>query len=301
MNKKPIISVIVPVYNVENYLKGCLESLVNQTLYDIEIICVNDGSTDKSLDILNKYRKQDSRIILVNKANEGVSIARNDGLRIAGGGYVVFVDADDYVEKCLCERLYEVIVQTNTDIIVYGAEIFPKKAVEYESWLLDTLKVKKMVYSSNCEKALFNEKCSKPFVWNKCYKRDLLYNNNIWFHKDIRLGEDNLFQFMVFPRAHEVVFIEDVLYNYRCIREDSAMYKMRNNIEWKIQMHIEIMKNVFASWQDIGILQRYANELYRWCEYFVIKEIEKCELPICRKNVFLENVETELNRYGFAK
>ncbi len=164
MNKKPIISVIVPVYNVENYLKGCLESLVNQTLYDIEIICVNDGSTDKSLDILNKYRKQDSRIILVNKANEGVSIARNDGLRIAGGGYVVFVDADDYVEKCLCERLYEVIVQTNTDIIVYGAEIFPKKAVEYESWLLDTLKVKKMVYSSNCEKALFNEKCSKPFV-----------------------------------------------------------------------------------------------------------------------------------------
>ena len=103
---------------------------------------------------------------------------------------------------------------------------------------------------------------------------------------------------MVFPKASKVVFIENTLYNYRCVREDSAMYKMRKNKSWKIQMHIEIMKNVFASWQDYGILQKYTNELYTWCKYFVVKEIEKSGLSTTEQNKFNKSIEAVLNRYG---
>lgn len=299
MTNNPFISVIVPVYNVGKYLEECLESLVNQTLENIEIICVNDGSTDNSLNVLNEYRKKDKRITVVNKANGGVSSARNIGLRIARGEYIAFVDADDIAEKRLCERAWKEALRGG-GIIVFGANIFPPKAVDDEKWLLDTLNVKETVYDVDCEKALFKERCAKPFLWNKCYKRDLIIKNSIWFHEDISLGEDNLFQFMVFPKADKVVFIKDVLYNYRCMRENSAMDRMRRNSEWKIQMHMLIMENVFMSWLGYGILDKYANELYTWCYYFVVREIEISSLPVEKKYKLLKRVETSMKQYGFV-
>lgn len=296
----PFFSVIIPVYNVGKYLEECLESLLNQTLENIEIICINDGSTDNSLSILYEYRKKDKRVIVVNKSNGGVSSARNIGLRIARGEYIVFVDADDIAEKRLCERVWEEEKNTGGGIVVFGANIFPLKTVDNERWLIDTLEVKETVYDVNCEKALFKEKCSKPFLWNKCYKRDLIIKNSIWFHEDISLGEDNLFQFMVFPKADKVVFIKDVLYNYRCMRENSAMDRMRRNSEWKIQMHMLIMENVFMSWLGYGILDKYANELYTWCYYFVVREIEISSLPVEKKYKLLKSVETSMKQYGFV-
>lgn len=98
MKNQPKVSIIVPVYNVEKYLAKCLDSLVNQTLKDIEIICINDGSTDNSLEILNTYAQKDSRITIIDKKNEGVSAARNTGLNISKGEYIMFVDSDDYLE-----------------------------------------------------------------------------------------------------------------------------------------------------------------------------------------------------------
>ena len=93
----PKISVIIPVYNVEKYLRECLDSLLNQTFKDIEIICVNDGSTDGSLNILNEYASKDSRFIIINQNNQGLSAARNNGLNVAKGDYVAFLDSDDYI------------------------------------------------------------------------------------------------------------------------------------------------------------------------------------------------------------
>lgn len=98
MKNQPKVSIIVPVYNVEEYLVKCLDSLVNQTLKEIEIICINDGSTDNSLEILNTYAQKDSRITIIDKKNEGVSAARNTGLNISKGEYIMFVDSDDYLE-----------------------------------------------------------------------------------------------------------------------------------------------------------------------------------------------------------
>ena len=102
---KPIVSILIPVYNVENYLDKCLDSVISQTMNNIEIICVNDGSTDHSGEILEKYQKKDKRIIVVNKENGGLPSARNAGLEIARGKYIGFVDADDYINSDMYEKM----------------------------------------------------------------------------------------------------------------------------------------------------------------------------------------------------
>ena len=110
------VSVIVPVYNVEKYLRECLNFLVNQTLKEIEIICINDGSEDSSLEILNEYASKDSRFVIINQENSGQSVARNKGLDIAKGEYIGFVDSDDWVDLNFFENLYSEAVKNNSDI-----------------------------------------------------------------------------------------------------------------------------------------------------------------------------------------
>ena len=113
------ISVIIPVYNVEKYLKECLDSVINQTLKDIEIICVNDGSTDNSLNILENYAKKDNRIIVISQKNKGLSGARNTGLKYCSGEYVSFIDSDDYVSKDLFELTYNNAISNNSDLVIF--------------------------------------------------------------------------------------------------------------------------------------------------------------------------------------
>ncbi len=103
---KPKVSIIVPVYNVENYLDRCLDSLINQSFDDIEIICINDGSTDNSLSILKDYEKKDARVKIINKDNSGVSDCRNNGINVANGEYIVFVDSDDWIDVNMIETMY---------------------------------------------------------------------------------------------------------------------------------------------------------------------------------------------------
>ena len=114
------ISIIVPVYNVEKYLKECLDSLINQTLEDIEIICINDGSTDNSLAILEEYQKKDSRIKVFSQRNQGVSAARNLGIEKATGEYLTFLDSDDRLELNTCEILYKETIAKNSDFLFFG-------------------------------------------------------------------------------------------------------------------------------------------------------------------------------------
>ena len=104
----PKVSIIVPIYNSEKYMEKCIDSILNQTLNDIEIILVNDGSTDSSLEIAERYKQRDKRVIIINQINSGPSIARNNGIKIATGKYIGFVDSDDYIEKTMYEKLFEV-------------------------------------------------------------------------------------------------------------------------------------------------------------------------------------------------
>ena len=116
----PKISVIIPVYNTENYLKECLNSVINQTFKDIEIICVNDGSTDNSLSILEEYARTDSRIKIINQKNQGVSSSRNNGIKSARGEYIMFLDSDDLYKPDLCEKVVEKIDSQSPDIVMWG-------------------------------------------------------------------------------------------------------------------------------------------------------------------------------------
>ena len=124
--KTPHVSILIPIYNVEKYLPRCLDSLLNQTLTDIEIICVNDGSIDNSLKLLKQYQAQDNRIIIVDKKNGGLPSARNAGLDRARGEYVGFVDSDDYVEPSMFETLYKTAKKENSEVVICGAQIFPE-------------------------------------------------------------------------------------------------------------------------------------------------------------------------------
>ena len=136
------ISIIIPVYNVEGYLVECLNSVVNQTYRDIEIIIVNDGSTDSSFSIIQQYQLQDERIKIINQENQGLSAARNAGIKKVSGEYIWFVDSDDYITIDACEKIVEKLKQNNYDLLIVGRFRFGKDYKEYDkiSWGVDEIK-----------------------------------------------------------------------------------------------------------------------------------------------------------------
>ena len=296
MDKHPKFSIIVPVYNVRNYLGICIESLINQTLKDIEIICVNDGSTDDSLGILQEYAKKDYRIRIYDKANGGSSSARNLGLDIAEGDFILFVDSDDVLEKGACDRLYMEILQSGADIIVFGTKVFPQYVANKHAWLWDNLNVKYRHYVGNCIEALFNEKASKPFIWNKCYRRSVIEENHIRFDEELSLGEDNLFLFELFPKVKQVVYIPDQLYNYRCERTGSLMDKSTQELEWRMAMHLSIIEKIIIDWDKKALLKEYSNELYSWIICFICNDLTSMPLSDEKKKKIACKTMELLNR-----
>ena len=200
------ISIVVPVYNVEVYLERCLESLINQTLKDIEIICVNDGSTDSSLVKLEEYAQKDSRIKIINKQNGGIGAARNSGLEVASGEYIGFVDSDDYVDLNFYEKLYAAAVSNNSDIscatIIRKRTNSQKYRVHYE---------KEEVYTELKDKL---KACNIPkccYVWNKIYKSELI--KNMPFRAGVYF-EDVFWIPQVLKNANKLVTVTDTNYYY---------------------------------------------------------------------------------------
>lgn len=203
----PKVSIIVPIYNVEKYLAKCLDSLVNQTLKDIEIICINDGSTDNSLEILKTYALRDSRIKIIDKQNEGLSVTRNIGMSIATGDYIGFIDSDDWVDLDFYEKLYLAISSNDVDIacatIVRKRENSSKYRVFYkEQRIYEILEDK--LNAINCPK------CS--YVWNKLYKADKI--KNIPFKRGIYF-EDVFWTLEVLKRTNKIITVNGANYYYR--------------------------------------------------------------------------------------
>lgn len=202
------VSVVIPVYNVEKYLERCLDSLLSQTLEDIEIICINDGSTDKSLDILHKYAEKDERITVINQKNKGMSYSRNKGLEVATGEYVGFVDSDDYIDKDYYEKLYSVATSYDADIacanIIRENERKKKILLNYDN---------DRVYENAKEKlevSCIPEYC---FVWNKIYHRENLIQSGCKF-VDGLFYEDVLYTPQVILSLGRLVTVKDVFYHY---------------------------------------------------------------------------------------
>lgn len=185
------ISIIVPVYNTENYLDRCLKSIMNQSLKEIEIIVVNDCSPDNSLEIIKENMKIDKRIILINKCeNEGLASARNSGLKISSGEYILHIDSDDWIEKDYLKDMYEIALQSNADMVITdfyidyeNVKIFYQIDQYEETGVL--LENKKVI-----ENLSIGEKRSFPCIWNKLVKKEVYIKNNIQFPEGISIGED---------------------------------------------------------------------------------------------------------------
>ena len=218
----PKISIIVPIYNVEQYLGTCINSILNQTFKDFELILVNDGSTDNSLEICKYYKKIDSRICIINKKNGGLSSARNAGLDIAKGEYIGFVDSDDYIHPQMYEILYNYIKKEEADISLCDF----KKVKCYEKCESQKYDEKNLDIKSYCNtqasEELFKEKAITFIVaWNKLYKRKLFNDNR---YKLGKRYEDEFIIHRLLYQSTKVVYVPVELYFY-LKRDNSIMSK----------------------------------------------------------------------------
>ena len=218
------VSIIVPVYNVEQYLDRCLESLVNQTLKDIEIILINDGSIDGSQKIIERYKANYPEMIKSYYIkNGGAAKARNYAFNYVTGKYIGFVDSDDYISEEMYEKLYNKAEQANADIVccnyyrVYNNDRYVKKQFGNSKIVKEEL-FDKNVYDANL---LFDE---VPYLWNKIFKTDIIKKNNFKFCDDLRIYEDLLFTYQAFSVANKISRIDDALYYYTVFRDSSLTH-----------------------------------------------------------------------------
>lgn len=202
------ISIIVPVYNTEKFLEKCLNSLINQTLKDIEIICINDESTDKSVQILEKFANIDKRIQIINQTHSGPSIARNKGIKKAKGEYIGFVDSDDWVDLNFFEQLYINVKKYNADIGVAGI-----KRVRSYKWKYHIKLEKEKVINEINEKFQICDVPDKCYPVNKIYKLAELQKLNINFEPNVYF-EDRLFTAQVLINLKTLVTVPNTYYNY---------------------------------------------------------------------------------------
>ena len=227
IREKKMISVIVPIYNAEEYLNKCLTSIVNQTYRDLEIILVNDGSTDESLAICEKYKQDDDRIIIVNKYNEGLVRARKDGIRMAKGEYITFVDADDWIDITTYEKVYT----GKADIISYGLteeyENYSKnKTDKIEPGLYDKKRIHDQIIPNMLSSATFFEFGMLPNLVCKLIKKSLLLETIDNVSDNVTIGEDVDFFFRTVYKAESVLIKKDILYHYRQHQESMMRAKL---------------------------------------------------------------------------
>ena len=289
----PEVSVVVPVYNVENYLEECLDSILGQSFKDIEIICVNDGSTDGSTDILSRFKKRDQRIKVIEKPNGGLSSARNKGIEEASGAYVLFVDSDDMLERHAIETVYKVFCAETVDIVTFGANCFPAE-FSYP-WLEECLNPRNATYKTFNTDILFREN-SRPYVWRSAFKRSFLYEFDLRFREDVKFGEDQVFHFMTYPRARGVRLLSDKLYRYRVARENSLMSKSGASLTRKIRDHIRIIDVIFEDWTHQGWLKEYSEQMVGWALEFVLLDIYR-NAGIDKKDLY-SNLGNVLKRWA---
>lgn len=215
------VSIIVPVYNGERYFTDCIQSILVQSFTDIEVIVINDGSTDSSLSLIKRYAQNDSRIVVINQKNKGVSAARNAGLSKARGDYIMFVDADDYIaRKDALELLIDFAKENgNPEVVCFRrvGDTRGRKAPSGYSKLNDSI-IGRMIVDETINT-----------LWDKLYKKSIIKENSIKFPVGIRMAEDLLFNVQYFREAKTIGFFDEELYYYREDNQESATKKYMPN------------------------------------------------------------------------
>lgn len=252
------ISVIIPVYNVENYLSECLDSIINQSLNDIEIICINDGSTDNSLKILQDYEKRDNRIRVINQKNSGLGATRNVGLSLSEGKYVYFMDSDDYLELSTLEELYHLAETNSLDIVLFKLiNFYDETGEKFPTPYYDMTFLRDRVQSN-----VFNYEDVKDFIFEiavsapgKLFKKSLI--SDMRFPENI-IFEDNPFFIEAILKANRAYFYDKYLY-YRRIRKNSITSSQFSNYSDAIP----ILNMIIDKVKDSGHFEELAKDVYQ--------------------------------------
>ena len=265
------LSIVIPVYNVEYYIAQCLESILNQSFKDLEIICVNDGSTDNSLSVLQDYKAKDDRIIIIDQKNEGSGVARNAGLSIAKGEYVYFVDGDDWLEDNALEKAVLKSDELNTDILIFGGLSYYEgkgKNGGYSANKLPKKYLDKVFSAKEIKKDIFKFPST---AWTKLYRRDFLIKNNIKF-QDIKAGQDQLPFFHSMIKAERIALLPENLYCYRKNRKGAvtSVKKKKNFSPIYVFYGIEDMlksENLLDDYKSIFV-NKYFSKATSWLGKF---------------------------------
>ena len=233
------ITVIVPVYNVEKYLSQCLENIIHQTYTNLEVICVNDGSTDNSKNILVNYTKIDKRIRIIEKENGGLSSARNVGIKAATGDYIHFIDSDDYIPLNYYEEMIKSLANTNADIVCAGFyfEKHPNESIRFK----DTY-----IYTNINDKLIKIFVYKHMYVWRYLIKTSFIKKNNLSFIEG-KYIEDVMFTIPAFTKANKIVVVPNIQYFYR-YNQESIMNNKDKNKRNKRKTDIIYMRNLLKEY-----------------------------------------------------
>lgn len=224
----PKVSIIIPIYNPGEYFIKCLDSAVNQTLDDIEIICIDDGSSDQSLEILQDYAKNDSRLKIFHQKNSGAGSARNNGINKANGEFIVFLDSDDWIDKEMCEKLYHHAKKLDADLVLFDVIWHHSDYDEFVSYFKDD-KFKQDYNSFVFNREFIKDKVMEPslgVIWSKFYKTSFIKENNIEF-STYKIYNDVAFHFKSILLAKKIAFLPETLYHYIKIGQPSLQSSFR--------------------------------------------------------------------------
>lgn len=279
------ISIILPCYNVEQYIDRCLESIYNQSFQDFEIICINDGSTDGTLYKIQEWGKKWDKIRFYSFKNQGLSQARNEGIVKANGDYIYFLDPDDYIESSCLEIAYNQCEKEHADAIQFSYRSIIGKS-QKPGWVRNGNKQTKVYAESEIIKELlprfigfsnkkvslygtsnFLESNEKNSVWRFLYKREIITNNHILFPKGVKLIEDKIFNSLFFCYAKKISVIDDVLYVY-VLKDNGLMYSSLTDYKSIIKDKFDgisqrdIIRQLYLKVHNIDILPLYAGSLF---------------------------------------
>jgi glycosyltransferase involved in cell wall biosynthesis len=259
-------SVVVPVYNVLPYLDECLTSACGQSMGDLEVICVDDGSTDGGGQACDAWVAKDARVRVVHKANGGLSSARNAGVDAAQGEYVFFLDADDALEPDALARICAVFEKTGADVVTFGATCF---GGEPTPWLERCLSPRDVTFDAFTPSILLDE-ASNPFAWRTACRLAWLRGSGVRFDEGVRYGEDTIWHFSLYPEAPVVALSSEKAYRYRLNRQGSLMASDDKASARRVGQHVTVVEHVFSAWDEAGLLDRWGAELVGWSVSYVL-------------------------------
>lgn len=268
------ISIIIPVFNSQEFIEESLASLSTQTHQNIEIICVNDGSRDNSLTILESFAAADSRIKVISQENKGVSVARNTGIEHSTGQIIMFVDADDTLASHACERVAAIFNEHKPEIITFGLACDPPEAAPAS--LRRELTPGDKVYNGFQPNLLFKDH-ARPYACRSALSREFVVRENVHFEPGIALGEDQVFYFATYPFSRKTILSSETLYIYRMNPESATHVSIRNHraLTKKLDQHLMVIEAILHLWDKRGMNEFCSKELLEWILDFLMLDISR--------------------------